>query len=86
MEANVKPTTTTRGMLAEQTVLSNGQANTITYNTEAEQINQPTPENDPIQALWKGQPLANQLGVVEQEKPEVEEESETLGDEKLKSE
>lgn len=86
MEQNVQPTTTTVGMLGHTDVLSDGQANTITYNTDAEKINQPTPASDPIQNLWKNEAVANQLGIVEQEEPEVKDETPTLGDETIKAE
>lgn len=83
MEANVKPTTTTVGMLAHTDVLSDGQRNTITYNTEAEQQNPPAPANDPMQALWKDNTVASAMGIVEHEEPEVKDETPILGEEEI---
>lgn len=79
MEQSVKPTSTTRGMLGHDDVLSDGQQDTLVYKSESEQIKQPMPTQDPIQNLWADPSLAPVIGIVENEKPEVDEKEEHLG-------
>lgn len=84
MQSNVKPSSTTVGMLGHMGVLVDGQRDTIEYKTEEEQIKQPMPAQDPIQNLWVDPSVATVLGPVENEKPEVEDETKVVGDEKVR--
>lgn len=84
MQNNVKPSSTTVGMLGHMDVLVDGQRDTIEYKTEEEQIKQPMPAQDPIQNLWVDPAIATVMGQVENEKPEVEDETKVVGEEKIR--
>lgn len=84
MQSNVKPSSTTVGMLAHMDVLVDGQRDTIEYKTVEEQIKQPMPAQDPIQNLWVDPTVATVMGQVENEKPEVEDETKVVGEEKVR--
>lgn len=84
MQNNVQPSSTTVGMLGHMNVLSDGQRDTLIYKTEEEQIKQPMPAQDPIQNLWVDPTIATAMGIVENEKPEVEDATKVVGDEKVR--
>lgn len=84
MISNIKNTTTTVGMLADDLELNSGQADTTEYVTEQEQIQQPDPKRDPFQNLWVDPAISTALGQVENKAPEVEDEGQQEGTERTR--
>lgn len=85
MISNLKNTTTTVGMLAEDVELNSGQADTTLYTSEEQQIKQPEPKRDPFQNIWVDPAISSALGQVENKPPEVKDEGQQVGTERTRN-